>query len=68
MAIAITWSANIYQIIAYASKAFVAYYALQSVQAALSAWGLGKKPRAAVFLSGVVIALLVILFAVPAQG
>lgn len=68
VAIAITWSADIYQIIAYASKAFVAYYALQSVQAALSAWRLGSRGRAAVFACGVVIALLVIVFAVPAHA
>ncbi len=68
VAIAITWSADIYQIIAYASQAFVAYYALQSVQAALSAWGLGRRGRAAVFGCGVVIALLVIVFAMPAQA
>lgn len=67
VAIAITWSADIYQIIAYASKAFVAYYALQSVQAALSAWRLGRRGRAAVYASGVLIALAVIVFAVPAQ-
>lgn len=67
VAIAITWSADIYQIIAYASRAFVAYYALQSVQAGLSAWRLGRRKRAAVFVLGVVIALLVMVFAVPAQ-
>ena len=44
-AIAITWSANIYEIITYASKAFVAYYALQSCQAALSAWRQGRVGR-----------------------
>ncbi len=68
VAIAITWSADIYQIITYASQAFVAYYALQSVQAALSAWRLHKRGRAAVFVVAVVIALLVVGFAVPAEA
>ncbi|MFS8136960.1 MAG: hypothetical protein ACMG50_02415 [Thermomonas sp.] len=67
-AIAITWLADIYQIITYASQAFVAYYALQSLQATLSAWRLGRKGRAAVYALGIVIALLVVVFAIPAEG
>lgn len=67
-AIAITWSADIYEIITYASKAFVAYYALQCVQAALSALRLGRPLRSALFLSGVGIALAVIVLAVPARA
>ena len=65
-AIAITWTANIYQIIVYASKAFVAYYALQSAQAALSAWRLGQHVRACLFILGVTLALTIIVFAIPA--
>ncbi len=68
VAIAITWSADIYQIITYASQAFVAYYALQSMQAALSAWRLHKPARAAVFVVAVAIAVVVVVFAVPAAG
>lgn len=67
-AIAITWLADIYQIITYASQAFVTYYALQSLQAALSAWRLGKKKRAALYAVGILIALVVVFFAVPAEG
>jgi hypothetical protein len=67
-AIAITWLADIYQIITYASQAFVAYYALQSLQAMLSAWKLGRKWRAAIYAVGIVIALVVVVFAVPAEG
>ena len=67
-AIAITWLADIYQIITYASQAFVTYYALQSLQAALSAWRLGKKKRAALYAGGILIALVVVFFAVPAEG
>ncbi|MEO6228251.1 MAG: hypothetical protein ABIO61_10420 [Thermomonas sp.] len=67
-AIPITWLADIYQIITYASQAFVAYYALQSLQATLSAWRLGRKGRAAMYAIGIVIALLVVVFAIPAEG
>lgn len=67
-AIAITWLADIYQIITYASQAFVAYYALQSLQATLSAWRLGFKWRAAIYAVGIVIALVVVVFAIPAKG
>ncbi|MFD0985720.1 hypothetical protein [Methyloligella solikamskensis] len=66
-AIVITWIADIYEIIAYASKIFVAYYALQSLQAALAAWRNGHRWRAAFFALGVVIGLLVVLFAIPAE-
>lgn len=67
VAIVITWSSNIYEIITYASKMFVAYYALQSLQAALSAWRQRRFGRASLFLVGVIIALIVIIFAVPAD-
>ena len=67
VAIAITWSANIYEIIAYASKAFVAYYALQAAQAAATAWRKGNYVRAAFFLAATVIALAIILLATPVK-
>lgn len=67
-AIAITWMADIYEIIAIASKMFVAYYGLQSIQAALSAVRSSQYGRAAVFALGVLVALAVILFAVPAAA
>ena len=34
----LTWSADVFQIITYASRAFALYYALQAVIAALAAW------------------------------
>lgn len=67
-AIAITWLADLYQIITYASQAFVTYYALQSLQAAISAWKLGHKQRAMLYVFGIAIAILVVVFAVPAEG
>ncbi len=69
VAIAITWSANIYEIITYASKAFVLYYGLQSLQAALSAWRTGGNragAKAAFYGAGVVLALVIVVFAIPA--
>jgi hypothetical protein len=67
VAIAITWTANIYEIIAYASKVFVIYYGLQSLQAAISAWRRRRFGMAALFSLGVLIASAVILFAAPAD-
>jgi len=66
MAIAITWAADIFEIITYASKAFVIYYALQSSQAAIAAWGRGRYGLAALFGAGVLFAVAVVVFAVPA--
>lgn len=67
-AIVITWLADIYQIITYANQAFVAYYGLQSLQAALSAWPLSKKWRGTVDTIGIFIALLVVVLAITAEG
>lgn len=66
MAIGITWAADIFQIITYASKAFVAYYALQSGQAAIAAWEQRRYGLAALFAAGVLFAGVVIVFAIPA--
>lgn len=68
VAIAITWTADIYEIITYGSKAFVAYYALQSAQAALSAWRREQRGAAALYAAAVVLAVAVLLFAVPASA
>ena len=40
--IALTWTADVFQIIAYASRAFALYYAVEAVIAALSARRKGK--------------------------
>ncbi len=69
--IIVTWSADIYQIITYASKAFVLYYGLQCLQAALSAARIGgheMKWRVLMYSAGVVLALAIILFAIPAEA
>lgn len=68
VAIAITWVADIYAIIVYASKAFVIYYALQSLQALVSAWRRGQRIQAFFFGLGFVIAVVVVVWAVPADA
>lgn len=71
VALAITWSANIYEIIVYASKAFVIYYGLQSALAALVAFRAGtpaKAWRALPFAAAALLAVLVLLFGIPADG
>ena len=69
-AIFITWVANIYEIITYASKAFVIYYGLQSLQAALSSArqkGAVRQLWAWFYGIGVVLALVIVIFAIPAE-
>ncbi|MEO8176943.1 MAG: hypothetical protein ABI626_09840 [Sphingomicrobium sp.] len=68
VAIAITWSADIFEIITYASKAFVGYYGLQSFQAARSSWDHRSYGRTVLFAGGVVLAVCIIIFAVPADA
>lgn len=68
IAIIVTWSANIYVIIAYASKLFAAYYALQSMQAALSTWRRRQFGYGALFFAGFILAAIVIVFAISADA
>jgi len=65
IAIAVTWSANIYEIIAYASQAFVAYYALQAAQAAVTARRRRQYAHAALYGAAVAVALAIVFFASP---
>ncbi|MCP5265202.1 MAG: hypothetical protein H6934_03790 [Burkholderiaceae bacterium] len=67
-AIGITWGADIYEIILYASKAFVVYYALQSLQATLSSLRRKRRIDAVLFASGVLIAIAVVLLGKPVAG
>lgn len=70
-ALGLTWTANIYEIISYASRAFVAYYALQSLLALISTWRKGKhRPTAplAVFALAFGLALFILVFAAPASA
>lgn len=67
-AIAIIWATDIFGIITWASRAFVVFYALQSLQAALSAWRKGRPARAALYASAVLLALVAVVFAIPAAA
>lgn len=70
VAILITFSANILEIIVYASKAFVLYYGLQSLTAAILALRHGNRDygRSAAYALAVVIAGMVLWLGVPAEG
>ena len=67
VAIGITWATNIYEIIAYASKAFVAYYALQSAEAAYLSLRSGQWGRLILFGCAVAVAVVIFIFAIPAE-
>lgn len=47
----LTWRANVFEIIAYASRAFALYYGLQALIAAITARGEGAHGRAAAYLA-----------------
>jgi hypothetical protein len=71
VALGITWLGDIYDIIVYASKAFVIYYALQCALAALIAFTRGANfslVRGLFFVSGAVLSVLVLAFGIPAEG
>jgi hypothetical protein len=71
VALGITWLADIYEIIVYASKAFVLYYALQCSLAALIAFRRGadfNMVRGLLFASGTILSILVLVFGIPADG
>lgn len=70
VAILITVSADILEIIVYASKAFVVYYGIQSVTAATLCLYRGRRDytRFLFYAAGLLIALAVILLGIPAEG
>lgn len=71
VAIAITWAADIYEIITFASKAFVIYYGLQCAVAAIVALRPGaghSPPRAFLFIGGTVLCAVIVIFGIPADG
>ncbi len=68
IAIVITWTANIYEIISYASRVFAAYYALQCLLAAL----LIRRSNTSIvklllFASLTVFASIILIFGIPAE-
>lgn len=60
--LALTWTADVFQIISYASRAFAAYYALQSFIAAASALRSGRKPLAAGFVALGLLGVAIVIF------
>jgi hypothetical protein len=69
-ALVVIWSGNIYEIIVYATKAFVVYYGLQCVLAALVALRGGKRRspgKALLFAAGTALAVTIVIFGIPAE-
>ncbi len=71
VALIITWVADIFEIIVYASKAFVFYYGLQCITASVITFqqksGLARL-HVATFAVGAIFALLVLMFGLPVEG
>ena len=65
--ILITWTANVFEIISYASRAFATYYAIQAVIAAWLAKMRGDTWKAAVFAAMAVIGAAIALFGAPVE-
>ena len=57
----LTWTANVFQIISYASRAFALYYGLQSAIATLRALRNGETARAGMFGSATLLAALIVI-------
>lgn len=57
----LTWTANVFQIISYASRAFALYYGLQSAIATLRALRNGQTARAGMFGSATLLAALIVI-------
>lgn len=64
----LTWTSNLFEIIAYASRAFALYYALQAAIAAITAWQAGKRVHAAGFASLSLLGLAMTIFGTPVEG
>lgn len=63
----LTWTTNVFQIISYASRAFAAYYALQSAIAAVSAMRQGHRGKATLYGAAAVLAGLIVVFGRPVE-
>jgi len=67
--LALTWSADVFQIISYASRAFAAYYALQSTIAAVSAYRKsGNIGQCAFFAALAMLGGIIVVFGQPVEG
>lgn len=71
VALVITWLADIFEIIVYASKAFVIYYGLQCITACIITWREKRgyaRLHVATFAVGTLFALLVLFLGLPVEG
>jgi hypothetical protein len=71
LAVALVWSANVFELVTYASRAFAFYYLLQTVAALVVASRIREgrwRLRLLLFSAVAVILLLIVLFAVPAES
>lgn len=65
--IALTWAANVFEIISYASRAFALYYALQAAIAARTARQQGQPLQALLYAALTLLGALIILFGTPVE-
>ncbi|WP_231582114.1 hypothetical protein [Puniceibacterium sp. IMCC21224] len=65
--LALTWSADVFQIIAYASRAFALYYGLQALIAARSAQARGARIKASGYFALSLLGLCIVLFGRPVE-
>lgn len=65
--IALTWAANVFEIISYASRAFALYYALQAAIAARTARQQGQPVQALLYAALTLLGALIILFGTPVE-
>lgn len=64
----LTWSANIFEIISYASRAFAVYYAIQAVIAALNGWHQKRYVHALLFLALAALGVMIVIFGQALEG
>ncbi|MGE0847182.1 MAG: hypothetical protein AB7L41_13010, partial [Flavobacteriaceae bacterium] len=64
----VTWETDVFGLITFASRCFAMYYAVQCMEAARIAFGLGLRARAAGFASLALLCLAVVVFGIPAEG
>ncbi len=68
LGVALTWASDIFSIIAYASRAFAAYYALQAAIAAVAAHRHEKAPlRATLYAALAAFGFVIAIFGTPAE-
>ncbi len=66
--LALTWSVDVFVIVAYASRAFALYYALQSVIATVFAWRSGRYGSVAGYGALAALGFAITLFGTPVEG